>query len=176
MIKCMKMLENLSRDINPLQKQRLYRCCTLSIALYSFQLQYYNKAPLNYLLNTLQKMQHIAALWISGAFRTSPAIGIKAISNLVLIYLHLKKLYDRFLLRDSLLPSNHIITSILGTNGSYEYTSHNISIDNLTPKQRLHLNSLLIDMDNRCNKLFPSFSAFDKEFNLGNQLIDSFPD
>ena len=31
-------------------------------------------------------------------------------------------------------------------------------------------------MDNRCNKLFPSFSAFNKEFNPGNQLIDSFPD
>ena len=31
-------------------------------------------------------------------------------------------------------------------------------------------------MDNRHNKLFLSFSAFDKEFNLGNWLIDSFPD
>jgi len=31
-------------------------------------------------------------------------------------------------------------------------------------------------MDNRYNKLFPSFSAFDKEFNPGDQLINSFPD
>ena len=31
-------------------------------------------------------------------------------------------------------------------------------------------------MDNRYNKLFPFFSAFDKKFNSGNWLIDSFPD
>ena len=31
-------------------------------------------------------------------------------------------------------------------------------------------------MDNRCNKLFSFFSAFDKEFNPGNWIIDSFPD
>ena len=37
-IKCMKILENSSRKINPLQKRRLYRCCTLPIALYSFSL------------------------------------------------------------------------------------------------------------------------------------------
>ena len=88
----------------------------------------------------------------------------------------LKKLYDRSLLRDLSLPSNHIITSILSTNRSCKHMPHNIFIDNLTPKQRLCLNSPLINIDNRQNKLFLSFSAFNKEFNLGNWLIDSFPD
>ena len=37
-IKCMKLLGNSTRDINPLQKRRLYRCCALSIVLYRFQL------------------------------------------------------------------------------------------------------------------------------------------
>ena len=37
-IKCMKLLRNLTRDINPLQKRRLYRCYVLSIVLYRFQL------------------------------------------------------------------------------------------------------------------------------------------
>jgi len=95
-------------------------------------------------------------------------MGIEAISDLVPIHLHLKKLYDRFLLRGSSLSSNHIITYILSTDGSYKHTPHNISINNLTPKQRLYLNSSLIDMDNRHNKLFLPFSAFDKEFNLEN--------
>jgi len=120
-------------------------------------------------------MQYRVALWISGAFWTLPT-GIKAILGLVPIHLYLKKLYNRFLLRGSLLSSNHITKSILSTNGSYEHIPHNISINNLTPKQRLCLNSPLINMDNRYNKLFPSFSAFDEEFNPGNQLIDSFPD
>ena len=35
-IKCMKMLGNLLRGINPLQKIKLYRCCALPIALYDF--------------------------------------------------------------------------------------------------------------------------------------------
>jgi len=37
-IKYIKMLENSSREINPLQKRKLYKCCALPIALYSFQL------------------------------------------------------------------------------------------------------------------------------------------
>jgi len=37
-IKYMKLLGNPTRDINPLQKRRLYRCCALSIVLYGFQL------------------------------------------------------------------------------------------------------------------------------------------
>ena len=37
-IKCMKLLGNSTRGINPLQKRRLYRCYALPIALYRFQL------------------------------------------------------------------------------------------------------------------------------------------
>lgn len=37
-VKCMKLLGNSSRGINPLQKRLLYRCCILPIALYRFQL------------------------------------------------------------------------------------------------------------------------------------------
>ena len=61
-------------------------------------------------------------------------MGIKAISGLILIYLHLKELYNRFLLRGSLLPSNYIIKSILSTNRLYEHMPYNISINNLTSK------------------------------------------
>ena len=52
-IKYMKLLENSSRGINPLQKRRLYRYCALPIVLYSFLLWYYNKAPTYYHLNIL---------------------------------------------------------------------------------------------------------------------------
>jgi len=52
-IKCMKLLGNLLRGINLLQERKLYRCCTLPIALYSFPLWYYNKAPTHYHLNML---------------------------------------------------------------------------------------------------------------------------
>jgi len=105
-----------------------------------------------------------------------PIVGIEAISSLIPIHLHLKKLYSRFLLRDLSLPSNHIIKSILSSDGSTGHTSYSLFLDNLTPKQRLCLNSSLIDMDNSHNKLLSFFSFFDKEFDPGNQLINSFPD
>ena len=167
------MLENSLRGINPLQKRWLYRCCALPIALYGFQLWYYNKTLLNYSLNILRKMQQRAALWISGVFCTLSTAGIEAISSLIPIYLHLKKLYSRFLLRGLLLPSNHIIKSILSSDRSTRHTSHSLSLDDLTLKQRLHLNSLLIDMDNSYNKLLPSSSFFDEEFELTLFQIDS---
>ena len=64
--------------------------------------------------------------------------GIEAISGLVPIYLHLRKLDNQFLL--------------------------------------CKLKSLLIDVDNKCNEFFPSFSFFNKEFESGNRLIDLFSD
>ena len=56
-IKYIKLLGSSTRDINLLQKRRLYRCCALPIALYKFLLWYYNKAPTYYHLNILKKMQ-----------------------------------------------------------------------------------------------------------------------
>ena len=97
-----------------------------------------------------------------------PTAEIEAIFSLIPIHLHLKKLYSRSLLRGLLLSSNHIIKSILSSNGSTGHTSYSLSLNNLTLKQKLHLNSPLINMDNRHNKLLPFFSFFNKEFDPGN--------
>jgi len=40
-------------------------------------------------------MQRRAAIWITGAFKTSPLEGIEAIANLIPIKLHLQKLTGR---------------------------------------------------------------------------------
>jgi len=61
-VKCMKLLGNSSRGISPFQKQLLYRCCALPIALYGFQLWFYNKAPISYHMKILNKMQRRAAI------------------------------------------------------------------------------------------------------------------
>ena len=113
---------------------------------------------------------------MTGAFWTSPSLGVEAIAGLVSIHLHLKKLYGRFLLQQSSLLSNHIIHSILSSDRSQEYKSHNASIDHLTAKQRSQLKSSIIDVDNKCNEFFPSFSFFNKDFNPGNHIVDIFPD
>jgi len=89
MVKCMKIISNSTRGLIPQQKRLLYRSYALPIALYSFQLWFYSKAPLSYPLNSLGKLQRRAATWILGAFKTSPLYGIEAITGLIPIHLHL---------------------------------------------------------------------------------------
>ena len=113
MVKCMKLLENLSRGINPLQKRKLYRCCVLLIALYSFQLWFYNKAPMSYHMKILDKMQRRAAIWILGAFKTLPTEGIEAIAGIIPIKFHLQKLTKRSQICPLKLSTNHIIRALI---------------------------------------------------------------
>ena len=131
-------------------------------------------SPLDYPLRVLRKMQRRAALWISGAFRTSPTAGVEAISGLMPIHLQLKKLYERFHLRGFSLPSNHIFKLIIDTEKSSDHQC--ISLNNLMAKQKSRLHSPLIDMDERCNEFLPTFSPFNDEFSPGSRLIDSFSD
>jgi len=83
--------------------------CILPIALYRFQLWFYNQAPMTYHLKALGKMQRRAAIWILGAFKTSPSYGIEAITGLVPIKLHLQKLGGRSQLQAHKLPPNHLV-------------------------------------------------------------------
>jgi len=99
MVKCMKILGNLMRGLNPQQKHLLYRSSTLPIALYRFQLWYYNKAPLLYSLKTLGKLQRRAILWIVVTFKKFLSFVIEAIAGLIPIHLYLQKLRGRSQLR-----------------------------------------------------------------------------
>jgi len=112
-VKCMKLLGNSSRGISPIQKCLLYRCCVLPIALYGFQLWFYNKTPLSYHMKILNKMQRRAAIWILGAFKTLPSEGIKAIVGIIPIKFHLQKLTERSLIRPFKLLANHIIRDLM---------------------------------------------------------------
>ena len=109
----MKLLGNSSRGINPLQKCLLYRCCILPIALYSFQLWFYNKAPLSYHMRILDKMQRRVAIWILGAFKTSPLESIEAITGIIPIRFHLQKIARRLQIRPFKLPTNHILRELM---------------------------------------------------------------
>jgi len=60
-VKCIKILGNSNCGINPLQKCLLYRSYILPIALYRFQLWFYNHASMAYHLKVLGKMQSVVA-------------------------------------------------------------------------------------------------------------------
>jgi len=76
-VKYMKILGNLVRDLISHQKYLLYGSCILLIALYSFQLWYYNRAHLSYPLKMLDKMQKSHYLDTRG-FQNVPIIQLKS--------------------------------------------------------------------------------------------------
>ena len=171
----MKILGNLLKGLIPSQKHLLYRACVLPIVLYGFLLWFYKKAPLAYLLKVIRNMQQRAALWILGAFCTSPSLDIEAITGLILIYLHFQKLGRRLQLHTQLLSLNYIIKLLLKSKHSSNHHHYYLSIEKLTSKWRLKVKCPIVDANNRLNGVFNSFDPFNNEFSPGNRLIDIFP-
>ena len=139
----MRLLGNLSRGINPLQKRLFYRCCALPIALYSFQLWFYNKALISYHMKILNKMQRRAATWILEAFKTSPLEGIEALAGLMPIRFHLQKISKRLLV---VATTRHSRTNDLTTSKALSRLSSNkweITRE-LDKKPSLHCSSIYI--------------------------------
>ena len=151
------------------------KSCVLSIALYGFQLWFYNKALLSYPLKELNKIQRRAAIWILEAFHTSSSFSIKAITGLIPIHLYLWKLSSRSQLRAHSLPFNHILKLLLESRQVNKYKTHQLSLERLTPKQYLNIKGSVVDMNNKINEIFSSFDLFNKKFSSRDRLIDVFP-
>ena len=175
-VKCMKLLGNSSRGINPLQKRQLYQCCILFIALYSFQLWFYNKAPMSYHMKILNKMQRRATIWILGAFKISPTEGIEAIAGIIPIKFHLQNLARRSQICSLKLPTNHIIRDLMddAPNPIKKPNPHTVSF--LMNQQKNIAKGHLIDSCNKTYGILPSFSPLNQEFTPGSCLTDNFSD
>jgi len=109
----MGMLGNSSRGLLSLQKCLFYCSCVVPIATYGFRLWFFAGAFTKAQISLLTAMQCKAALWILGAFCTSPTSGIEALAGLIPIHLHLKKLVKRSCLRTATLPFQHALMSLL---------------------------------------------------------------
>ena len=64
-------------------------------------------------MKILDKMQRRVAIWILGAFKTSPSEGIEAIARIIPIRFHLQKITKRLQMRPFKLPSNHILRNLM---------------------------------------------------------------
>ncbi|KAF7761106.1 hypothetical protein Agabi119p4_10515 [Agaricus bisporus var. burnettii] len=93
------MLGNSLRGLSPMHKCLLYRSCVVPVAMYGMNLWYHGFSKSKGHLESLRKMQHRAALWITGAFCTSPNKGVESLAGLIPIHLHIKKLAARAVLR-----------------------------------------------------------------------------
>ena len=172
----MKLLGNSSHRISPIQKHQLYRCCILPIALYGFQLWFYNKAPLSYHLKLLNKMQRRAAIWILGAFKMSPSEGIEALAGLIPVKYYLQKLAKHSLIQPFKLLENHIIRWLMDNSSPHPNPSNPHTIGSLTNRQRNITKGHIIDSKTKSYSIFPLFNPLHQEFTLGQHISDIFPD
>ena len=92
-------------------------------------------ASLAYPLKELRKIQQRATIWITGTFHTLPTWGIKAITELILIYLHIQKISRRHQLCISSLSTNHVINFILQNRHAKNSPTYCLSLENITIKQ-----------------------------------------
>ena len=175
-VEYMKLLGNSSWGINLIQKHLLYRCCILSIALYRFQLWFYNKAFLLYPIKILGKMQRRAAIWILGAFRILSTDGLEAIAGLIPIKFHLQKLTSRSQLCSTTLLENHLIITLIDDPLNTRNKPSPLFINMLTECQKNTIKEHLINSNNKLFGVFSSFSPFNLEFNPGFRIVDIFPD
>jgi len=132
----MGMLGNSMRGLPPLEKRLLYRACVLPIATYGFRLWFFEGAKNKTAFKILTQMQRKAALWITGAFRTSPTGGTEALAGLIPIHLHLRKLADRANLRITTLSDTHPIQSLLSEDYVKQAEAHHCSVSNMAPALR----------------------------------------
>jgi len=144
------------------------------IALYGFQLWFFKGAPIIKNIKELKKMQRRAALWITGAFRTSPSEGVEVIAGLIPINLHLKKLNGRHHLRYATTPTSHAINSLLENHQSINQNQHKLALANLTLKQKMKLKSPIKDVSDRLNEIKDEFDPFHILFHPGLRLVDHF--
>ena len=173
-VKCMKLLGNSSRGINLMQKRLLYRCCALPIALYGFQLWFYNKALISYHMKILNKIQRRAAIWILGVFKTSPLEGMEALSGIIPIRFYLHKIAKRSQICLFKLPDNHILKNLLNNLSPQSKSPNSHNIGSLTTRQKALTKGHLIDTSIKSHGIFPSFFPLDPEFFPGRRIIDNF--
>ena len=144
----------------------------MPIATYGFRLWFFAGAPTKAQVSLLAAMQRKAALWILGAFRTSPTGGIEALAGLIPIHLHLKKLVKQSCLRAATLPSQHILISLLSAKHSKSAPPHPQSLALLNDTQCACLKGPLLDTEASLLNLTECFNPLDAEATPGCRLLE----
>jgi len=129
-------------------------------------------------MKIFRKMQRRAAIWILGAFRTSPTDSLEAIARLISIKLHLQKLANRSQLQTATLPEKYLIRTLMDDPHSSQtkLSTHSINMNMFTECQKSSIKGHLIDSNNKLFGVFPFFSLLSPEFIPGSRIVDVFSD
>jgi len=127
-------------------------------------------------MKILDKMQRRAAIWILGAFKTSPSEDIEAITGIIPIRFHLQKIARRSLICPFKLTTNHILRNLMDDSPPLPNISNPHSISSLTNHQRTIAKGHLIDSCIKAFGIFPSFLPLNPEFSPGSHIINIFFD
>jgi len=127
-------------------------------------------------MKILDKMQRRAAIYILGAFKTSPIEGIEAIAGIIPIKFHLQKLTRRSQIRPFVLLTNHIIRDLMDDLPNLSKKPNPHSVRSLTNQQKNIAKGHLIDSCNKAYDIFPFFSPLSPEFTPGFRITDNFSD
>ncbi|CAA7270789.1 unnamed protein product [Cyclocybe aegerita] len=175
-VQAMRMLGNSTRGLSPKQRRLLYRSCVVPIATYGYRLWYFDGARNKGVMNQLKRMQRKAALWITGAFRTSPSGGLEALAGLIPVHLMLKKLAMRAVYHVATLSDTHPLCSMLGEGLLKRAEPHARSATLMTPAMRGKVKSTVMEVDERVHTLTESFEPFAPEARPGDRLLDRYAD
>ncbi|CAA7267573.1 unnamed protein product [Cyclocybe aegerita] len=167
-VQAMRMLGNSTRGLSPKQRHLLYRSCVVPIATYGYRLWYFDGARNKGTMNQLKRMQRKAALWITGAFRTSPTGGLEALAGLIPVHLMLKKLATRAV--------HSPLRSMMGEGLLKRATPHARSAALMTPAMRGKVKSTIMEVDECVHTLTESFEPFAPEAHPGDRLLDHYAD
>ncbi|CAA7269037.1 unnamed protein product [Cyclocybe aegerita] len=160
----------------PKQRHLLYRLCVVPIATYGYRLWYFDGACNKGVMNQLKWMQRKAALWITGAFCTSPTGGLEALAGLIPVHLMLKKLATRAVYHVATLSDTHPLRSMMGEGLLKRAVPHAPSATLMTPAMRGKVKSTVMEVDERVHTLTESFEPFAPEACPGDRLLDRYAD
>jgi hypothetical protein len=137
-------------------------------------LWYHDKAKVKGLMSSLSRMQRQAALWIIGAFRTSPMGGCEAIAGLIPIHLHIRRLADRSSFRANTLAASHPLITLLGSGRSIVAEPHARSIYHMTAVMQTKVKSSLMEVNSKMLDIGEVFEPLCPELAPGKRFMDRF--
>ena len=169
------MLGSSTQGLSPINRRLLYRTCVLPIATYGFRLWYTTKGAAKSHLNIFNRMQHKAAIWITGAFRTSPSLGVEAIAGLVPFHIMLGRLLQRSMVRVCSLSPTHPTRSLLSPSHQASAPTHWSNVQNLTPAQLAKAGGSIIKTHHALLLLEYRGVPFSAKAAPGSWLEENFP-